>query len=749
MNKTGVNLHGFEDTRQYLYAGLLKILGDGGLAIRDGFDASSAQRDYAQRWCETIARSDERLARMEAAPASVMLASADTGTGKTIGYGVPLLLRAAMGKKVVISTHTHALQKQFIGTSDKQGDIVRIAGWIKELGLGNLRIARRLGRHAFISLSALELVISKMKESREQLQLTVQDFTTLQPLIDFAVASNAGKCSGLIEDIREQLGGSLPFKITASSIGLGADSDSADNFCYDAHLESAENADVVIVSHAYLAAAAAYRHAELLQSPVDALVIDEADRLADVAASAFRFELSLRRSAASVDLLPGVLAERAKQGLTELANYAQSLFSSKMAITFSDLLTHQQITLSGLVEKSKKEMTAVIAAAQKSDKIGRDALKDLQAQGDILSRFSAAIGSGSGEDVEKSSQGSNRFAAAISYSPVHSLPSLMVMPLSPGRLMAKFWNLGRAIGEQGASSAVSSVLLTSATLGAPGYYPNAAARFQSLAGDLGISLVVRPYQACEYDLWCNFEPEDFGKVRFILSDPSVPDPVSGVDEDARAVVNPAWLDYSVRMVVAAHQAGGRTLVLVNSYDDAEAFASGLLGKVGCVVQQMRGQSTKDCENAFLADERSVWISPTAWEGLNLPGAISNLVIPRLPFQPPDPSADALLRSLGELTDVAVSKIQSARRMNALKRKLRQGMFRPIRSKADRARIWIGDPRFPMAAGSQISLKFPARVRFSSGKRYPGLHLVVPTRFQLALQNAEVLTVDGDFLKSIG
>jgi ATP-dependent DNA helicase DinG len=741
--------------RTFMFEGLQAILGDGGVALSGtGFEASSAQRDYSQHWAEAIVRASENNIKDPCSPSSIMLAGADTGTGKTVGYGVPLLLKAALNKsggepykKVVIATHSHALQKQFLGTSDNPGDIVRIAQWIKSLGYAELSIARRLGQQAFISSSALEHVISQLKENRTQLGLKVVDFAALEPLQEFAALANIGKSSGLIEDVREQFGGLLPFQITASSICLSSDSDEEDRLAYDAHLEEAERADVVIVSHAYLASCALYRKGYLYEGGIDCLVIDEADRLTDVAASSFRFEVSLRRSSLSLSRIPGESAKQAHAAMENLANYTQSLHGKLDAITLNELPSGSKETVITLANQAKQCISKVIATAAKSNKIGRDDLDDLKRYEMVLDRFVS-----SSQRQEQSVDGKiskDLFAAAISFSPVRSLPALLIMPTHPGRIVARLWNLHddpQPDNPAFKSAPTNCTLLTSATLGAPGHYPDAVARFKAIARDLGVSTTRKAFQNPEVDLWSYFEPEKFGAVKFILADPSVPSPTQGVDDEARAITNDAWRDYAVSIVVAAKAAGGRTLVLCNSYKDTQDLSETLLTRGVTVIEQVRGQSTKDCIDSFLGDKNAVWLSPTAWEGLNLPGAISNLVIPRMPFSGTSSVDRALLKAYGNLTDKSVENILAANMMNATKRKLRQGMFRPIRSRTDKARIWIADPRFPMHSLSQIPLRHPKEIKYSGARTYPGFHVVVPVRFQRALENAEVFKIDGNLLK---
>lgn len=734
--------------REFLFDGLKRILGDDGLAIGDGLSPSDQQRDYAQRWCETICRGIESHQSDRLAPASIMMASADTGTGKTLGYGVPLLLRASMGVKVGIATYSHALQTQFLGTPDKKGDLIRIADWLAQLGLGNLVIRRRVGRQAFISLSAVESLIARLRQHRAEEGLTVADLQELEPLVEFAMNANAGSpySSGLIEDLVEELGGELPLGILPSSICLGLDSSPEDNFRYDEHLEQAEKADVVIFSHSYLSSCAQFRRGRLLDAPIDTLVVDEADRLADVAASSLRHDLSLRRCAKSITNIAGVEGKHAAELLDrvgELAHLAHRRHGEK-AIALAEMTNDTKRTLAQNAAMALIALQAVIAKLKKRRNVSAEDLAELGDSEIALARFVRAA------DGTQSGDYGGGFLGAVSFSPIHSLPSISVLPVDQGAVMARLWDTDQEGGED-TRHTFSSVLLTSATLGVPGHFAEARERFQNIAYELGVrmqglSKTGQFAQKPELDLWGSFEPEKFGGVRFILADPALPSPTLGPDEDNVAELNGEWLQYAASMVREASKSGGRTLVLCNSYKDVMLLAEALTQNGAAnVIEQLRGRSSVDCQNRFLENEQAIWLSPTSWEGVNLPGAIQNLVVLRLPFGTIDATTRALLHAKGKYSDTAAKNILYARMMNATKRKLRQGIGRPIRSKSDKARIWIADARFPLSPSSQLPLRHPGVLQYSRMSRFEALHAVVPQRFQRALENASVMLRNGEVI----
>jgi Rad3-related DNA helicase len=93
----------------------------------------------------------------------------------------------------------------------------------------------------------------------------------------------------------------------------------------------------------------------------------------------------------------------------------------------------------------------------------------------------------------------------------------------------------------------------------------------------------------------------------------------------------------------------------------------------------------------------ILISASAWEGVDLPGMINNLVITRLPFSPPATVHDRALEHALIQKGYSRKSAQAAvfsRSLLGSRRKFRQGLGRSIRCADDHSKIWICDPRFP-------------------------------------------------------
>lgn len=711
--------------RERMFGALIELLGDDGPAIKAGYLAQGPQRDYSQRVVESMCRGLEEKTAVHA-----LFLNAATGTGKTLGYSVPAVIAAGLGYKVGIVTNSHHLQRQMLGTSEEPGDLALAAKWVS----GGVRIARRVGRQAFVSAAAVADVINALRQDERNVLSKAESMDLLE-LQDWANESNQLGNSGLIEDAVALFGGDLPAGISTTQIALDADSPSQDFAAYKEHVRASGDADIVLMTHAFLASSALYRRGELIEGGLDFLIVDEADLLIDVASNQFRFGLSLDRFVRMCSLLP----ERTGQALTsaavELRSFAGGLFDGEQAVPL-ELMS--QAARSGLARRLDGVRVALSGASAEilgsTDIDLRESMRDAQ---EFIERLGRAGEGGF-------------FASALSFSKSRRLPSLSLMPVNPAALLRGLWTGPQGDGEpetsEGNGRRIKALVFTSATLSSPGR-GDSVGRFREAAYSLGLPTHNNSQIVLDSDIWAEFEPERFGSVRYILADPAVEAPVRDFDESLGTELREEWVQYAASMILAAHRAGGRTLVLARSYRDVAVFADKLreLGHTGEVIAQVRGQKMDALAQRFAADPMAIWISPLAWEGLNLPGMIQNLVVLRLPFQQPDPVKRALMTSRGRLTKESADAIIQALAMNSAKRLLRQGLGRAIRKRDDRARIWIADGRFPLPASSPLTLKHPADLVWSEKRQYPAMHAVVERRFQVALTQAAVLLKDGRVL----
>lgn len=133
---------------------------------------------------------------------------------------------------------------------------------------------------------------------------------------------------------------------------------------------------------------------------------------------------------------------------------------------------------------------------------------------------------------------------------------------------------------------------------------------------------------------------------------------------------------------------GKALILFTSKSDLNEVYSILKGKnLGYNIIKQRSMSSQDeILEEFKNDEDSVLLATgTFWEGIDVPGkALSNLIIFRLPFPPPDPILEYKKNTSKDfLMEVSVPLMVV---------KLRQGVGRLIRKHTDTGIVSILDSR---------------------------------------------------------
>lgn len=208
-----------------------------------------------------------------------LVVEAGTGTGKTFAYLVPAMLS---GQRVVISTGTRTLQDQLY-----MRDVPMVAA-----ALGRpVRIALLKGRANYLCLHRLELA-----EQQARMRGLLREVAIALPRVrDWARTTRRGDI-GEVADLGESAP-VWPWVTSTRDNCLGADC-AAFERCHVVHARrEALAADVVIVNHHLLMADLVLKEegfGDLLPS-ADAVVIDEAHQLADVAAMFLGFVVSTRQ----------------------------------------------------------------------------------------------------------------------------------------------------------------------------------------------------------------------------------------------------------------------------------------------------------------------------------------------------------------------------------------------------------------------------------------------------------------------
>lgn len=222
-----------------------------------GFAAREQQQQMAERVADAIDSGNH------------LIAEAGTGTGKTYAYLVPALLSQS---KVLISTGTKNLQDQLF---HKDLPVV-----IKALAVP-ATVALLKGRANYLCLHRLDLAEHEGRFSTPEMASNVIKIR------EWASQTHSGDIAEMSSISEEDM--IWPSVTSTSDNCLGSDCDYFDNCHVMDARRQAQAADIVVINHHLLFADMMLRgdgFAELLPE-ADAIIIDEAHQLAEVAASFF------------------------------------------------------------------------------------------------------------------------------------------------------------------------------------------------------------------------------------------------------------------------------------------------------------------------------------------------------------------------------------------------------------------------------------------------------------------------------
>ncbi|MCE6957621.1 hypothetical protein LAZ40_00865 [Cereibacter sphaeroides] len=601
---------------------------------------------------------------------------AETGVGKGLGYLIPTLTAAGQRRDrplVLVSTATVALQRQLIAQ-----DIPLACDAIERAGRRRPVAALRVGKAQIIDPERLDAaIVSHAGDEDEDVAARVLAWARARVQGgDLALRSELFEV--FPEDLLHNPAWLSPALVGASPGAAGSD-ESTDTL-YAEMLERSAAADILVVNHHLLAL---HLLTPLLWEPGRPvfIVVDEADRLPDVVEQLDRTRIPLRLMMSALDamVVPGAsLAAEAVAAIADLVGQ----FTARIA-GGGDLLS---IHLLGNAERAQladrlRILHGLLARCLDETRgKGRQSLIDRERLME-LDRF--ATDTDRFIDVLTSGTAGRGF---LYTSPVRGYPGLGSITSGAARRVAnRLWR---------ENDDVEALVFTSATLstlaGAEGLDVQRA--LFGFYRDVGFESSEVPDGACAV-----ISPEDFGQMHFVLPALTAPLPFTDPGEDDQVEVSPEAIAYWKAMILQAAARGGRVLVLLPSYRDVRLLAGLEADLEDRLLVQAPGVLTGAMVARFLARPDSVWLSAVVWEGLSLPGAISHIVIPRLPMPPEtleDRMLEAYLESIGQKASVGRSKT-TARRLAATRRRLRQGIGRGIRAHDDAVTVWLGDARWPL------------------------------------------------------
>lgn len=606
---------------------------DGALASAiPGFRARAAQQEMAM----AVARSLEDEAQL--------IVEAGTGTGKTFAYLVPALLS---GKRVVVSTGTKNLQDQLF-----QRDLPRVKD---ALGVG-VRVALLKGRANYLCLH-------RMKRARGQPAMHFLH-DRLAQVEEWARSTESGELSELGQFLDSD---PVVRQITSTADNcLGAKCNDF-NDCFVAKARrTAQQSELTVINHHLLFSDFLLKDEGFGQilSGTDAVVVDEAHQLAEMAAVFFGRRVSTRQLS---ELVKDSTAAAQEAGdIPEVIDAADQLAAKITAL--------EAVFMQG-PQRARLDEFLRLPAAQSSTDAMRDALHELL---DVLKPYeerNAELNS----CVERAADINDRCGLILDDQEadrvrwVESNGRTGLFQATPIEVAEDFQRMLKTYP--------GAWILTSATLAAND-------QFQHFRQQLGL----QDAKGLQLE-----SPFDFQQQARLYLPSGLPEP-----NDSR---------YSEAVAQAAmpviEASGGGAFVLCTSYRALNVIAEVLRRELRLNVFVQGENSRSALLDAFMKDGDAVLVGTSSfWEGVDVKGrALRVVIIDRIPFAAPgDPVYEARLDAIKRRGGSPFNEHQLPEAIVTL----RQGVGRLIRDVEDRGLLMLCDPRLRSKSyGKKILGSLPA------------------------------------------
>jgi ATP-dependent DNA helicase DinG len=583
---------------------------------------------------------------------------AGTGTGKSLAYLVPAIIRAVSDDTpVVVSTATIALQRQLVNR-----DLPQLVDALTDALPRTPRFALLKGRQNYLCLNKIHNGAASSSDDEPQDELFQPQAVTalgrdVQRLTTWASTTESGDRDDLKPGVADRSWTQVSVS-ARECLGMARCPFGTECFAERAR-GSAGRADIVVTNHALLAIDAVADSAVLPEHQL--LVVDEAHDLVD------------RVTAVATGELTSTTLGVASRRITRLVEPELMQRWERASANFTAAI---QDATPGRIDHLDDELSTHLTALQHAAGAARSAIDTSPADAKAASARAEAVASLT-EIADTASRILTSFAPAIpdrtdvvwldhEDNRGSTRAVLRVAPLSVAGLLRSRLFAG------------STAVLTSATLTVGG-------SFDAMASAWGLA----DTQAGDQPRWRGLDvgsPFQHGKAGILYVAAHLPPP--GRDGTGTA----EQLNEIADLVTAA---GGRTLGLFSSMRAARAAAEAMSERLATPVLCQGDDSTAALVEQFAADAAtSLFGTLSLWQGVDVPGpSLSLVIIDRIPFpRPDDPLLSARQRAVAAVGGNGFMAVAASHAALLLA----QGAGRLLRGVDDRGVVAVLDSRMATA-----------------------------------------------------
>ncbi|OBF17742.1 ATP-dependent helicase [Mycobacterium kubicae] len=600
-----------------------------------------------------------------------LVVQAGTGTGKSLAYLVPAMLRAVTDDEpVVVSTATIALQRQLVDC-----DLPRLADSLAAALPRRPEFALLKGRRNYLCLNKIHnggaSGESGAADERPQEELFNPMAVTglgrdVQRLTEWASTTDSGDRDDLKPGVPDRSWAQVSVS-ARECIGVARCPFGSECFSERARMRAGA-VDIVVTNHALLAIDAVADSAVLPEHSL--LVVDEAHELADRVTSVATAELT----SAGLGLASRRVTRLVDPEITERLEAASAIFTSAI---------HDAPP--GRIDHLDDELATYLTALRDAASAARSAI---ETTGDAKAASARAeAGAALTEISDTATRILTSFAPAIPdrtevvwLDREDTRVALRVAPLSVSNLLAQHV-FSRA-----------TTVLTSATLTVGGSFDAMASAWGLTGPDGGDEPGGQTWKGI--DVGSPFHHATSG-ILYVAA--HLPPP--GRDGAGSA----EQLTEIAELVTAA---GGRTLGLFSSMRAARAAAEAMRERLTTPVLCQGDDATSALVEQFTDDpETSLFGTLSLWQGVDVPGpSLSLVLIDRIPFpRPDDPLLSARQRAVAARGGNGFMTVAASHAALLLA----QGSGRLLRRVSDRGVVAVLDSRMATARyGSYLRASLP-------------------------------------------